>query len=441
MSRPALLLSIQVTAVIGILASLVALAALHPRHLDLTPEQRFTLSARSRDVVRQLAGDVRLTAFTSSQEAGARQELADLLALYRDAGPRITVRVLDLDRSPGLAQRLGVGTYDTVVVEAGERIERVEIVNEESLTAALLAVGGTPPVRTYFVVGHGEHDPRDTDERRGASDAARALAAEGFETRTLDGAAAIPPDAGLLVLAGPTHELAPAETDALAAWLARGGHALVLADPGAPRSLTALLRRFGIELAADIVVDERARLVGGDGRSARVAYLNEALVGRPPEVQALLPVAQSLRIVDGADVAPDVHADYLAMTAEATWADVDRRAEAAFRPDRDRTGPLPVAALARVGDTGRLAVVGDADFVSNLHLGVLGNRDLLLATASVATRGRALGGGPPTRPGGTFSPLALTAREARLVFWTVVVAPSALSALAALMMARRRRLA
>src|SRR5206468_1987289 len=149
--RPRLLLGVQVAAVTAILGCLVAIAALHPRRLDLTPERRFTLSPYTREVLGRLTGDVRISLFYSSQAGALRREMSDLLALYQEAQPRITVRAFDLDRSPGVAKRLGVGSYNTAVVEAGERNQAVELVNEEAVTAALLAVAGTPPVATYFV--------------------------------------------------------------------------------------------------------------------------------------------------------------------------------------------------------------------------------------------------------------------------------------------------
>jgi hypothetical protein len=369
--------------------------------------------------------------------------MADLLALYQEAQPRVRVRLLDLDRSPGVAKRLGVSAYNTAVVEAGARREPVRLVTEEDVTAALLAVAGTPPVITYFVVGHGEHDPRDRDERRGASEVARALATEGFQVRALEGGARLPDDAGLVVLAGPTRDLRPAEVEALARHLAAGGHLLVLTDPGTPASVAAFLARYGLEPAGDLVVDERARLFGTDGLSARVAYVNQGLVPEPPEVQAMLPEAQSVRLVDVAGI----RADYLATTAETTWADVDRRTAdagaSAFRPGTDRRGPLPVAALARVAagerGEGRLAVVGDADFVTNLYVGVLGNRDLFLTLAGLVARADPVAAARPVAAGGgVFSPLTLTAREARGIFWGGVVAPTTLLAATAFALARRR---
>src|SRR5439155_13570411 len=82
-SRPAVLLAIQVAAVTAILGCLVAVASLHAWRLDLTPERRFTLSPYTRAVLERVEGDVRITTFYSSQGGAIRREMADLLALYR----------------------------------------------------------------------------------------------------------------------------------------------------------------------------------------------------------------------------------------------------------------------------------------------------------------------------------------------------------------------
>jgi hypothetical protein len=173
--------------------------------------------------------------------------------------------------------------------------------------------------------------------------------------------------------------------------------------------------------------------------------VNQQVLPGASEVQALLPEAQSVRLFD----VPGVRATYLAGTAESTWADVDRRgaAEAVFRPGRDRGGPVPVAAMASVapagdgaaGRDGAVAVVGDADFVTNLHLNVLGNRDLFLATAGLLGRADPVVAARPAGPqSGTMSSLTLTARQARVVLWGGSIAPAiGLGAVAALL-ARRR---
>ena len=444
MRREPLLLAVQVVLVTGILACVVLIAHRHVGRVDLTPEKRFTLSPHTQDVLARLQTDVAITAFYSSQDTGMREDLGDLLSLYADASGRVTTRLLDLDRSPGAAQQLGVRTYNTAAVVAGERRERVDLVVEELLTSAILRTAGMPPVPTWVVTGHGECNPRDDEGRGGFGQALQALAADGFDVRIAGGAAQIPTRDGLVVVAGPTRDVTTAERDALEAFARGGGSLLILIDPPTPRSIVALLARFGIEPGDDVVVDEQGRLLGTDGLAARIAFLNQQLVPQAPEATAILPIAQSLRLID----ADGVQADYLGVTAETTWADVDRRALAGdaiqFRPERDRHGPLPVAALVRVKGTGeregRVVVVGDADFATNLHVGVLGNRDLLLAAAELAVRPDAYTASRP-RPISlsTLSTLALSTREASLVLWLGALVPGLLSGVMALLMARRRR--
>ena len=444
MTRSLTLLVAQVLAVASILASLLVLAGRHPVRVDLTPERSLTLSPHTRQVLARVREPIAATAFTSGQEQAIRRQIEDLLALYRDAQPLFSVRLLDLDRSPGEAERLGVSNYNVVVLESAGRRERVDPVNEESVTGAVLAVAGRSDAVAYVLQGHGEPDARDGDQRGGGGDAAAAIAADGFDVRPLPGAAQIPPDAGLVVLAGARRDLQPAEIDGLEAYVRGGGRLLVLADPGGPRSVAALLERFGIIANDDVVVDERATLFGADGLSTRVAEVNEKLVPEQPVAGALLPVAQTVRL----EARPGMAAEYLAVTDDTTWADTGGRAVAAprtFRPSVDNAGPLPVGAFVRVAAPdereGRVVGIGDADFVTNRNLAVLGNRDLLLVAAEVAARGSDALTASRKRPGpsGPFSTLALTAREARGVFWAACVVPATMLGLGTLVVALRRR--
>jgi ABC-type uncharacterized transport system involved in gliding motility auxiliary subunit len=430
MRHPRLLLALQIVAVAGILACVLALAARHPWRLDLTPDQRFTLTAHSRAVLSALRFPVSVTYFYAADDQVTRRDVDALLRLYAEASPRLHVQSRDLDRSPGEARRLGVAAYNVVALEGDGRGARVDVPNEEFLTAALVRLAGTEPEVAYLVQGHGERGTGDADGRDGLAATMRALEADGFTTRRLLGAAEIPADAALVVLPGPTRDLHAREIDALEAYVRRGGGLLLLLEAPTSHSIRRLLASFGIEAGDDVVVDDQSRLLGADGLTARVAYLNEALAPGGLEVNALLPLAQTLRLVDH----PGVRSDYLAVTDESAWADVDRRALAGhtpvFRAGTDRAGPLPVAVFARVGGQGgRVVVVGDADFATNLHLDLLGNRDLLAAVASLAARGTANAERRPGRPGDTtFSPLVLSAREMRLVLLVAAGLPTLLFA-------------
>src|SRR5437016_13748439 len=95
MTRPILLLTVQIVVVTAILGCLVTLAALHPWRLDLTPERRFTLSPYTRAVLARLAGEVPITAFYSSQEPATRRETTDLRGPYQDQRPEPAGRLFD----------------------------------------------------------------------------------------------------------------------------------------------------------------------------------------------------------------------------------------------------------------------------------------------------------------------------------------------------------
>src|SRR4030095_117776 len=171
---------------------------------DPTPDRRLPPSPPTRQCVGRMRAPVTATAFTSGQEQAIRRQIEDLLALVKDAQPSFTARMLDLDRSPGEAERLGVSNYNVVVLESDGRRERVDPVNEEALVGALLAVGGRADTVAYVLQGHGEPDARDGDGRGGGSDAAATVAADGFDVRPLPGAARVPPDARPGVPAGAT---------------------------------------------------------------------------------------------------------------------------------------------------------------------------------------------------------------------------------------------
>jgi hypothetical protein len=444
-TRAVVLLATQVAAVVVILGSLLAIAGRHFVRLDLTPERSLTLSPHTRQALARLEAPVTATAFASAQSQGMRKDLEELLALYTDAQPLVTSRVLDLDRSPGEAERLGVSDYNVVVLESAGRRERVDLVNEETLTAAMLAVAGRPVLTAYVVQGHGEADANDGEQRGGWGEAAAALERDGFDVRLLPGAAQVPENAGLVVLAGPTRALQPAESAALEAWVRRGGRLVVLADADAPPSLAALLDHFGVVLGRDVIVDERSTLFGADGLSARVDRVNPEVVRERPAANALLPLAQHI----GLEERPGMEGVYLAVTDATAWADTGGRTPGAprvFRDGIDVAGPVPVGALVRVpapdGGEGRVVVIGDADFATNVHLGVLGNRDLVILAAEVAARGDAdmlTAARRPPSTTGPFSTLALTSRQARVILWAACILPTAGLALSALAVALRRR--
>jgi ABC-2 type transport system permease protein len=435
---------ILLAAVIGFLV--LAIAWSRNVTIDMTPTREHTLSDQAQRTARRLDRDTRITLFYNSQEQGRVREFKDLLRRFGDQSRHITFRMLDLDRSPLLADQYGIVNYNTAIVESGDQKLLVRDMSEDELTATLIKLIEGGQRVAVFTVGHGEADPKNPDARSGLSQAAKALEAENYRIeRMADLRGGIPDEVSLVVVANPRTDFTDAEIVALDAYLKRGGGGLFLVEAGSSGRLATLLREFGLEQGNDLIVDERNRLFFADSFAPQVAFFNEQILpytGAPP---AILPLAQSILPVDptreGVRVGP------FAFTGTDTFAAKDRTVVEGvvptFKEGIDLAGPVPVAAVARLGDddkSGSLVVIGDGEFATNLYVGTLGNRDFFLNVAHLAGRAEALIG---TRreilPGGTFSRVHLTAPQARILFTvSVVILPLAMLLLGAFIGWRRR---
>jgi ABC-type uncharacterized transport system involved in gliding motility auxiliary subunit len=459
--RGGTLLALQVALALALFAVLQLLAFRHNARWDLTPQQSFVLSPHAAKIAAAFDQPARITAFYSSQEGGQRREMLDLLEQFKAAAPELGFRLLDLDRSPGLATKYGVASYNSGVFESGEDTIALRGIDEDEIARAMLITSRTRARLLCFISGHGERSPQSNDERSGYSEVAKALEKENFRIRTLrtipiDG---VPPACTVVVLAGPSHDFVPGEADALDAYLRGGGRVLLLVDPDAPPSVVEFLRRAGVEAGNNLIVDERNRFIGADSFMPHVVRFRKETFRNGLEAPAVLSLARTVR--PRADSPADLEAMSIAVTSPDSWAYVDGVAdgELRFRPDVDEIGPLSIAALVtypRAEDAeqrgdgappvapseGRMIAVGDSDFATNFFLNLLGNKDFFMSAVAVlaedpvliAVRRKGL-------PRGTISPIYLSERQGRMIFWLAVVAEPAvfLAAGGVVVLFRRRR--
>ncbi|MFM7735678.1 MAG: Gldg family protein, partial [Alphaproteobacteria bacterium] len=219
----------------SVAALLLALAWAHNVTFDLTPTKDHTLSDAARRVADRLDQDVEVTVFFNGQDQGKIREMRELLRRFGDQSSRFRFRMVDLDRNPLLANSMGVVNYDTAVVDGyGRRARGVKVTEGDLTTELIRLVEGRERV-AVFAVGHGEHDPGDTDPRAGLSQASKALEAENFRVeRAADLRGGVQPDASLLVVANPTSDFTESEIEAVRGFLRADGGALFLLEAGVP---------------------------------------------------------------------------------------------------------------------------------------------------------------------------------------------------------------
>ena len=267
----------------AVIAANVALYR-HDVHFDATREGLNTPPQQLADVVDGLRSPLALTYFYNAGDPNARA-VRDMVEIAARNHPLLMFRAIDIDKEPGLARDIGVHSYNTAVLQAGERKVLVENVTDAArLGYATLRVLRQHAETICFVTGHGEtfrpmpghYHFSHVETLRGhdTPGAGDVLVAEpeqldrlqlaldeiGFEMRPLvmATASAIPADCTVVAEIGPRTALVAGEADLLANYLGNGGRLVMLIDPLFPVSpdlQTRLLTPLGMSSEPAIVID------------------------------------------------------------------------------------------------------------------------------------------------------------------------------------------
>jgi len=459
-------------AILAVLALVVFLGALSGRHhlrWDLSQGRQHTLAAQTIKVLQGLRAPVKAYAFFRETQAG-RREAGDELAKYAYASRNFTYQFVDPDREPGMAKRFDVRAYGTVVLVAGKKEERVSLPEEQALTNALIRLTRKGSKTVYFLSGHGEPS-LDGAGKEDLSQFKKAIEQNNYKVKSLLLATSkqVPPDASLVIIAGPRKPLLGQEKERLAAYLNQGGGLLVLLNPDRDAGLKDWLAQRGVVLAEDLVLDNAATLANMSPLVPVAVQYGFHEITQPLEgVFCFFPEARSVSLQ--AKLPQGLTGIELVKTSSASWATdykafIKKYEELAVREKQtgqqqtielkpgpqDKRGPLSLgvvvtltgpAAKGAPADKpparGRLVVYGDTEFANNSFLDLMGNRDLALNSVSwlaeeedlVSIRARQR----------TNQPLMLQPTQAALAFWLpVVVWPLALAVLGTIVVIRRRR--
>ena len=379
--------AISIVLLTAVLVVVQATSIRHSFQLDLTRNQRHTLSPQTLTLLSTLDRDVLATAFVR-QTSITRAGVNELLDMYARRSTRFQYRLVDPDRQPDLAERLHAAP-DEIVLEAGDRRFIARNPGEESLTTALIHVTRSQLKAAYFVTGHGEKDITN-NERDGYTALKMDLERQGYSPRPLSliGGAAVPSDAAVVVIAGPRDDYLQDEIDALDAYARSGGSFFVMVDPrmALPR-LGALLAEYGLSVLDAVILDEKELRAGDrtfDATVVKVRRYERHPITRAFNYVTMFPRARPVFIKrDSTQIG--LSSQFLAISDASSWGETDMTSfdvGHATKDGPDLAGPLPVAVVATRNPMGRtdikksrVVLVGDSDFVNNVFFGVLGNSD------------------------------------------------------------------
>ena len=288
-----LILLVAFTAIVVVL-NLVSFE--NSQRVDVTATNQFSLSERTRDLLKDLQHDIRVTAFYKALEdtpgaeiAARRNRVVDTLDEFESRSGRFSYRVVDPDLEPGIvaayfgARPVGF-VSETVVVEnldtgSFDSLQPTDAAFsqlEQDLVTGLYVVTGQEQKTIYFLAGHGERNI-DSGSGEGYGFLRQALEQENYRVRALVWSSIstdvyVPDDAALVVVAGPTSDLPEAHAIALDLYLLgrdlsgerrrESGRMILLAEPDTPDTWREFMVQWGVLLSDGYILDLEASVPG-----------------------------------------------------------------------------------------------------------------------------------------------------------------------------------
>jgi len=373
---------------------------------DTTAGGQYSLADQTIKVLRNLDQTVETTVFNTETR---RRAVEDRLAEYEHYSNNFQWQFVDPDKNPEVAKRYNIRQMGTVVVESGNKSEKVEEFTEQNLTNAIIKVTRGETKRVYFTSGHGEHKLDESGET-GFQNVAEAIQAQNYEAEPLFLARedSIPGDASVVVIAGAQSAFLDNELNYLAQYIGNGGSVFFLVDPDPAEGFEEFLKKYYYEIGNNIVVDMSGmgRLFGTGPAVPLVQNYGDHTITQNFGVMTYFPLTRSVNV----DVPSDERGytgTILARTSQSSWGEtnIDRiRSNQEANPDpEDVEGPVPVAAAMEVpeveGDgNGRIVVFGDSDFATNRHFNNQGNGDLFMNSLNWLLQDEDLISVRPNRP-------------------------------------------
>ena len=432
-------------AAMGLLAWL---SQLNPLVIDLTTNQRNSLSQETIRLVTSLQQPLQITVFVSPLNEN-RAVLERLFQRYANAQPLISYRSLNPDLRPDLLREHNISYDGETLLEYQDRSEKVSQVTEAKITNSIQRLMRQGERWLVFLQGHGERNPYG-DANHDVSLFATQLAAKGYtiENLRLTQTNSIPDNTDVLVIASPRVSLLPGEVVLILAFLERGGNLLWLADPEQSTDETGFISDLlTLEFLPGIIVDPNSQLLGLN----RVDF---ALVNEYPrhpitlglDSLSLFPQAQAIEFYVESGIWK--RRSFL-LSGESSWNETGEMKGEIYGGDNDDEidGPLKIGVslvARRQSDDGetteqRVAVIGDADFLSNRYLGNGGNLELGLNLVNWLSHDDNLIAISPRAAPDTVLELSKT-QQIIIGFGFLLVIPLALFGTGLLIWLRRRKL-
>lgn len=436
---------------------------------DFTQEKAYSLSEATASILKEMMPEpLEVIAFYPHDDL-SRNHLEVFLKQAQMTHSNLRYSFFDPDRVPSKAKEYDIKELYTVILQYRSRREKILQPTEQTFTNALFKLINPKKMDICFVTGHGEA-AIERQDRNGYWFFQEALRAHNYNIHELILARdKVPDQCHVVVVGGPHRDFDPQEFEALEAGFIRGAGIFFLIDPmdpGTGNIFKTFLKKFGVELGENVIVDKVSRMVGGDFLVPLVGqYVSNHPITEDFNRPTFFPVARSVQ--PSVDLPASLDAVPLAVTGSGSWAETNlaelEKGEAVFESETDLLGPISIAVAVDTGTPikspqstdrspqkkeaemkakmdkkdeksvdrglltadskqakGRLVVVGDSDFLTNAYLDLSANVDFALNMIQWLSRDdRFIKVRPRTE---TFKPHLLNAKQRFVLISGLMVA-------------------
>lgn len=381
--------------VVVVLVVVNFLAVRHYKVWDFSGSQSNTLSEQSVKLVKSLDSELLVRFFYKKGVEGNeenRKSFRELIKKYQDQGSNIKLEFVEVNERPDLAEEYGVTKGSGVIfLEYKKRRNRVEKIDEQEVTSALVKVTREKDKNIYFIVGHGERDLEEAKEATGLNALKIMLENNRYVVKTLASNlnARIPDDADVVMIVGPTQNFLDYELQGLEDYLKRGGSLFLALKSKQSQGLEKILGRVGLEPMNNYVLNLVDTPMGKgvqEGQTLGTVFSNsneitkvfgrsEATIFRNPMSFRRGTIPEGIKIDDLVKVTEN----------SMSFKQLDLKEEGplgAFTLVAEVQGKLPGTEAKDF----TLIAAGDADFLGNQLLMQSLNRDLVLNSVAALAK-------------------------------------------------------
>jgi ABC-type uncharacterized transport system involved in gliding motility auxiliary subunit len=378
---------IMLIAFLLILVVINAIVYQNPIQWDWTEGKQNTLAPETVDTLKALPAPVHAIGFYTTRTSNTTT--MDLFnKMKAKSNGKFDYEFVDPEANPAKAQQYKITQDGSVVLLMQGRQELLTGPTEQDFANALVRLMNPGQRAVYFLSGHGERDIQNPGDKS-YTRARTVLESKNYTVKSINLLAQnkIPADALSIIIDGPTQPISSQEMSLLKAYVSKGGSLIVLEDSpmatntGKPVDplVDYLTGTWGVTLVNDLVIDPS---------SSQIIVAVENAYGTHPITDKLqsqnmvsfFPTARSLTLNSNVQ---NIQTTALVTTINTSWGETDFTAlqnnKVAFDSTVDFAGPLTVAAAAENSTTkGRVVVVGDSTFASDIYFDQYGNGDLFI---------------------------------------------------------------